>query len=99
MLQDRREVYHVLQEHGVPTPHHVVVSRDGHAGSEQPEVIESEDFIHVNGVRINKPFVEKPVDGEDHSINIYYPMSAGGGCKRLFRNIGNRSSEYDPRKR
>ncbi|KAG6608754.1 Inositol hexakisphosphate and diphosphoinositol-pentakisphosphate Kinase [Phytophthora cinnamomi] len=99
LLQDRREVYDVLQEHGVPTPHHVVVSRDGYAGSEQPEVIESEDFIHVNGVRINKPFVEKPVDGEDHSINIYYPMSAGGGCKRRFRNIGNRSSEYDPRER
>ncbi|RLN94184.1 hypothetical protein BBJ28_00017518 [Nothophytophthora sp. Chile5] len=97
LLQDRRDVYRVLQEHDVPTPRHVVVSRDGYNGqTTPPRVVEGDDFIEVDGVRVNKPFVEKPVDGEDHNIHIYYPMSAGGGCKRLFRKVGNRSSEYDP---
>lgn len=29
-------------------------------------------------------------------IYIYYPMSNGGGCKRLFRKTGDRSSEFYP---
>ncbi|RYH14825.1 histidine-type phosphatase, partial [archaeon] len=50
----------------------------------------------VNGTQINKPLVEKPVDAEDHNIYIYYPMHAGGGSKRLFRKIDDRSSEFYP---
>ena len=45
---------------------------------------------------INKPLVEKPMDAEDHSVYIYYPVSAGGGSKRLFRKIKDRSSEFYP---
>ncbi|XP_027930008.1 inositol hexakisphosphate and diphosphoinositol-pentakisphosphate kinase VIP2-like isoform X3 [Vigna unguiculata] len=58
--------------------------------------IEEEDFVEVHGMRFWKPFVEKPIDGDNHSIMIYYPSSAGGGMKELFRKVGNRSSEFHP---
>jgi inositol hexakisphosphate/diphosphoinositol-pentakisphosphate kinase len=57
---------------------------------------EHDDYIEVNGVDIHKPFVEKPIDADDHNIAIYYPSSAGGGCKKLFRKVGDRSSEFYP---
>jgi inositol hexakisphosphate/diphosphoinositol-pentakisphosphate kinase len=50
----------------------------------------------VNGIQIDKPLVEKPVDAEDHNIYIYYPLSAGGGSKRLYRKIDDRSSTFYP---
>ena len=48
----------------------------------------------VGGKTLHKTFVEKPVSGEDHNINIYYPSSMGGGMKSLFRKKGDRSAEF-----
>ena len=94
ILNDRRKVYTLIKSVGVDIPKHVFVERDV-PGAENT-IEEFDEYIIVNGVRINKPLVEKPVDAEDHNIYIYYPMSAGGGSKRLYRKVGDSSSTFYP---
>ncbi|XP_055012018.1 inositol hexakisphosphate and diphosphoinositol-pentakisphosphate kinase 1 isoform X6 [Boleophthalmus pectinirostris] len=94
-IQDRREVYRILQEEGIDLPRYAVLNRDPDH-PEECNLVEGEDHVEVNGEIFHKPFVEKPVCAEDHNVYIYYPTSAGGGSQRLFRKIGSRSSVYSP---
>jgi len=90
-LLDRRAILRILQRNSIPCVKHVIMSRDG--SEEEPTFIETKDYIEVNGKRMTKPFVEKPVDADDHNITIYFHSAQGGGSVRLFRKISNKSSE------
>ncbi|KAG0136972.1 histidine phosphatase superfamily-domain-containing protein [Tuber indicum] len=96
ILWDRRLVLRVLDSIKVPTPKRLEVSRDGGEWKMPQKVELSEDgeSLIVDGKSLKKPYVEKPVNGEDHNIHIYF--ANGGGGRRLFRKVGNKSSEFDP---
>ncbi|CAD7697573.1 unnamed protein product [Ostreobium quekettii] len=95
LLLDRRKVYGILKETGIPVPNHVIISRDGPDGNDPKGLVEKEDYIEFQGQKIHKPFVEKPASGEDHNIYIYYPAHMGGGVKKLYRKINNKSADYE----
>lgn len=93
LLLDRRLVYEQLRKLDAPVPRHMVLSRDKVPLS---KLRQGEDWIEVDGQRMDKPFVEKPVHAEDHNLYIYYPTSQGGGGRKLFRKVNNESSRFHP---
>lgn len=99
ILLDRRRVYALLKENQVLCPNALVVERSGEnhdlVGYTPDQFVESEDFIKLGNEKMSKPFVEKPLNAEDHNVCIYYPSSSGGGVKRLFRKVGDRASDFD----
>lgn len=75
-------------------PRYAVLRRDENGTPIDTDFVELEDSIQIGNIIFQKPFVEKPIDAEDHNVFIYFPSSAGGGSQRLFRKVGSRSSIY-----
>ena len=94
-IMDRTKVYQILKEAAIEQPRYAIKMH----GDDKTRVVEQEDQIEIDGVVFHKPFVEKPVNADDHNIYIYFPTAAGGGSQRLFRKIGFRSSIYSQENR
>lgn len=71
-----------MEESGIDVPKYHIVDREN-----GDEVVEMDDTIEINGHTLSKPFVEKPVSAEDHSVYVYFPSDYGGGSQRLFRKV------------
>eukprot|EP00106_Octopus_bimaculoides_P011148 XP_014778590.1 PREDICTED: inositol hexakisphosphate and diphosphoinositol-pentakisphosphate kinase 2-like [Octopus bimaculoides] len=94
VLQDRREVYKILKKECIAHPRYAVLNRDANDETDL-QFTETEDCIEMSGDVFQKPFVEKPVDAEDHNVYIYFPVAAGGGSQRLFRKRWLSASNLD----
>lgn len=58
-----------------------------------PDLVDTGDCLVKGGQLIfQRPFVEKPINGDDHNINIYHQNKT----VKLFRKIDDKSSETVP---
>lgn len=58
------------------------------------EITEYDEYVIIRGNKLKKPFLEKPINAEDHEIYIHYSGDSpcGSGYSVLFRKTENTSS-------
>jgi Histidine phosphatase superfamily (branch 2)/Diphosphoinositol pentakisphosphate kinase 2 N-terminal domain/RimK-like ATP-grasp domain len=95
LLQDRMLVYKKLRELGVPTPNFAAVLRSAPDEPGSPVVREVGDALYIGNKRLVKPFVEKPLDADNHDVWVYFPQDQGGGVRKLFRKTGDQASAFE----
>ncbi|KAL8451680.1 hypothetical protein Emed_001842 [Eimeria media] len=70
------------QRHDIPHPSFVVVDYEKVRRGEAV-FYETYDYLSIDGQRINKPFIEKPQEADNHDNWIYYPKNAGSSGLRV----------------
>jgi inositol hexakisphosphate/diphosphoinositol-pentakisphosphate kinase len=71
-----------MKENEIPVNDYLIVDRETHPDVDFDETKES---VIWNGSMMEKPFVEKPFDADDHNIYVYYGPKEGFGSTRLHR--------------
>lgn len=89
LLKDRQLMVETLQDHGIRAPPFYILGPED-------EVAEYDDHLVVGNTTIHKPYIEKPLDTEDHAIAIYYTSETGRGSTLLGKANEVRSCEYLP---
>lgn len=60
----------MLEDNNIAVPRHVFVERD--IPGIEHIIEEYDEYIVLNGVQLNKPLVEKPVNADDHNVRILF---------------------------
>jgi inositol-hexakisphosphate/diphosphoinositol-pentakisphosphate 1-kinase len=69
VFNNRHTTYLLLEMYKIPTFRRIYADR---RNGRQVRVVETDDCIEIDGQKMRKPIVEKPFDGSDHNIFIYY---------------------------
>ena len=90
LLLDRAATARALAAAGVARPRTLV----SESGADRSEDARTGAVTVAGQGTLERPFVEKPANGEDHNVWIY---GADGSRRRLFRKTATSSSELDAR--
>jgi inositol-hexakisphosphate/diphosphoinositol-pentakisphosphate 1-kinase len=81
----RWKVYQRLKAAGVPCPEYLLPNSPN-------DVIVHKDGIVIDGKNLNRPFVEKPVNANNHDVWIYFD-DPERSVRKLFRKTDSHASD------